>query len=290
MRSRSHQSAYSTGKAAVPGSKPKSSRVALFLMSSRATPMPGPASLGSPAHSPASTVNSQRDVPAQSRLIYPASRWREGPVSEGVAGHARVVEDEAGIAVEAAHGGDDAVVGVRTDDADGEAAQAGGVFGAVPGPDSAAASESVGHRRLAPTTRSCRCPPKGGRFASGRISMVPIASSNVGFSRASISYAMRVSGKRPYVQCCVGPACKFGPDRNRRFDAGGAAQSVTPYGRTESPAAVPPEQARPEDSGWEFHGMAGTSGSVRGAGEPAFLRDQSDNARAPEHDPSSEVR
>ena len=59
-------------------------------------------------------------------------------MSEGVSGHAQVVEDEAGIAVEAAHGGGDAIVGVRTDDADGEAAQSGGVFGAVPGADSAA--------------------------------------------------------------------------------------------------------------------------------------------------------
>ncbi len=40
--------------------------------------------------------------------------------------------------MEAAHGGGDAVVGVRTDDADGEAAQSGGVFGAVPGADPAA--------------------------------------------------------------------------------------------------------------------------------------------------------
>ena len=59
-------------------------------------------------------------------------------MSEGVSDHAQVVEDEAGIAVEAAHGGGDAIVGVRTDDADGEAAQSGGVFGAVPGADPAA--------------------------------------------------------------------------------------------------------------------------------------------------------
>ena len=44
----------------------------------------------------------------------------------------QVVGDEAGIAVEAADGGGDAVVGVRTDDADGEAAQAGSVSGPWP--------------------------------------------------------------------------------------------------------------------------------------------------------------
>ena len=38
------------------------------------------------------------------RLICSTSRWREGPVSEGVADHVQVVEDEAWVAVAAAHG------------------------------------------------------------------------------------------------------------------------------------------------------------------------------------------
>ena len=56
----------------------------------------------------------------------------------GVFRHAEVVEDAAGIAVEPAHGGGDAAVAVGADDADGEAAQAGGVLGAVAGPDAQA--------------------------------------------------------------------------------------------------------------------------------------------------------
>ena len=56
----------------------------------------------------------------------------------GVFRHAEVVEDAAGIAVETAHGGGDAAVAVGADDADGEAAQAGGVLGAVAGPDAQA--------------------------------------------------------------------------------------------------------------------------------------------------------
>ena len=59
-------------------------------------------------------------------------------MSEGVAGHAQVVEDEPGVAVQSAHGGGDAVVGVGTDHADGEASQAGGVFGSVSGADAGA--------------------------------------------------------------------------------------------------------------------------------------------------------
>ena len=56
----------------------------------------------------------------------------------GVFRHAQVVEHAAGIAVEAAHGGGDAAVAVCADDADGEAAQAGGVLGAVAGSDAQA--------------------------------------------------------------------------------------------------------------------------------------------------------
>ena len=46
--------------------------------------------------------------------------------------------------------------------------------------------------------------------------------------------------KRPSAQWCVSPGCKFGPDRNRRLDTGGAAQSATPYGRLKfSPRSRP---------------------------------------------------
>ena len=37
--------------------------------------------------------------------------------------------------------------------------------------------------------------------------------------------------KRPSAQWCVSRGWEFGPDRNRRLDTGGAAQSATPYGR-----------------------------------------------------------
>ena len=39
--------------------------------------------------------------------------------------------------------------------------------------------------------------------------MVPIASSNVGFSRANISYTMRRLGQKAYVQWRVSPACNL---------------------------------------------------------------------------------
>ena len=46
--------------------------------------------------------------------------------------------------------------------------------------------------------------------------------------------------KRPSAQWCVSPGCKFGPDRNRRLDTGGAAPSATPYGRLKfSPRSRP---------------------------------------------------
>ena len=56
---------------------------------------------------------------------------------QGVVRHFQVIEDESRLAVELTHGGGDAV-GLGADDADGEAAQAGGVFGAVAGADAAA--------------------------------------------------------------------------------------------------------------------------------------------------------
>lgn len=55
-----------------------------------------------------------------------------------VAGHAQVVEDESRVSLQASHGGGDALAGARADDADGEAAQAGGVDGSVSGADAAA--------------------------------------------------------------------------------------------------------------------------------------------------------
>ena len=46
--------------------------------------------------------------------------------------------------------------------------------------------------------------------------------------------------KRPFAQWCVSPECKFGPDRDRRLDTGGAAQSATPHGRLKfSPRSRP---------------------------------------------------
>ena len=56
---------------------------------------------------------------------------------EGVFRHFQIVEDEAGLTVESAHGGGDAV-GFGANDADGEASQAGGVLGAVAGSDATA--------------------------------------------------------------------------------------------------------------------------------------------------------
>ena len=56
---------------------------------------------------------------------------------EGIFRHFQIVEDEAGLTVESAHGGGDAV-GFGANDADGEASQAGGVLGAVAGSDAAA--------------------------------------------------------------------------------------------------------------------------------------------------------
>ena len=56
---------------------------------------------------------------------------------EGVFCHFQIIEDEAGLAVESAHGRGDAV-GFGAYDADGEASQAGGVLGAVAGSDAAA--------------------------------------------------------------------------------------------------------------------------------------------------------
>ena len=55
---------------------------------------------------------------------------------KGVFRHFQIVEDEAGLAVEFAHGGGDAV-GFGANDADGEASQAGGVLGAMAGSDAA---------------------------------------------------------------------------------------------------------------------------------------------------------
>ena len=56
---------------------------------------------------------------------------------EGVFCHFQIIEDEAGLAVESAHGRGDAV-GFGAYDADGEASQSGGVLGAVAGSDAAA--------------------------------------------------------------------------------------------------------------------------------------------------------
>ena len=56
---------------------------------------------------------------------------------EGVFCHFQIIEDEAGLAVEFAHGGGDAV-GFGANDADGEASQSGGVLGAVAGSDATA--------------------------------------------------------------------------------------------------------------------------------------------------------
>lgn len=56
---------------------------------------------------------------------------------EGVFRHFQIVEDEAGLTIEPAHGGGDAV-GLGAYDADGEALQAGGVLGAVSGSYAAA--------------------------------------------------------------------------------------------------------------------------------------------------------
>ena len=57
---------------------------------------------------------------------------------ERVPCHSQVVEDEAGVALQPAHGGSDALVGAGADDADGEAAQPAGVHGSVSGADPAA--------------------------------------------------------------------------------------------------------------------------------------------------------
>ena len=67
------------------------------------------------------------------------SRWklREFCGVEGVFRHSQIVENEAGLAVEFTHGGGDAI-GMSSYDPDGEAAESGGVFGAVSGSDAAA--------------------------------------------------------------------------------------------------------------------------------------------------------
>ena len=58
------------------------------------------------------------------------------------------------------------------------------------------------------------------------------------FAESCTKYLSRA--KRPSRQWCVSPGCKFGPDRNRRLDTGGAAQSATPYGRLKlSPRSRP---------------------------------------------------
>ena len=72
------------------------------------------------------------------RLICSKPRGRVGAVSEGVFRHPEVVEDEPRVAVQATGGGGDAGVAVGADAADGEAAQAGGVLGAVAGADAQA--------------------------------------------------------------------------------------------------------------------------------------------------------
>ena len=68
--------------------------------------------------------------------------------------------------------------------------------------------------------------------------------------------------KRPSAQWCVSPGCKFGPDRNRRLDTGGVAQSATPYGRLKfSPRSRPSRLRKVTSEGgcsmgvctvWEF--------------------------------------
>ena len=61
------------------------------------------------------TTRHKIDVhPGQSRLICSKPRGRVGAVSEGVFRHPEVVEDAPRVAVESAHGGCDAVVGVGT--------------------------------------------------------------------------------------------------------------------------------------------------------------------------------
>ena len=89
--------------------------------------------------------------------------------------------------------------------------------------------------------------------------------------------------KRPSAQWCVSPGCKFGPDRNRRLDTGGAAQSATPYGRLKfsprsrpsflrkvtSGVVVPWERAPQKDMrgetdiGWVVGGMAAAGSMIR---------------------------
>ena len=56
----------------------------------------------------------------------------------GIGGHAQVVEDQASVFVELAHFLGDALHALGLDYADGEAAQAGNVLGAVAGADAAA--------------------------------------------------------------------------------------------------------------------------------------------------------
>ena len=65
-----------------------------------------------------------------------------------------------------------------------------------------------------------------------------------GTTRGCMRSQNRVQGlsraKRPSAQWCVSPGWEFGPDRNRRLDTGGAAQSATPFGRLKfSPRSRP---------------------------------------------------
>ena len=59
-----------------------------------------------------------------------------------------------------------------------------------------------------------------------------------------ISYTMRVSGKRHCVQWCASAARKLARNSNQRFDAGGAAQSATLYGRLKVLPQYRPSNAR----------------------------------------------
>ena len=65
-----------------------------------------------------------------------------------------------------------------------------------------------------------------------------------GTTRGCMRSQNRVHGlsraKRPSAQWCVSPGWEFGPDRGRRLDTGGAAQSATPHGRLKfSPRSRP---------------------------------------------------
>ncbi len=76
-----------------------------------------------------------------------------------------------------------------------------------------------------------------------------------------MSCTMSLSGQRPCPQWCVSPDCEFGPDRARRFDAGGVAQSTTPYGRLKLLPRSDPRKPGREASGENlFHGRLKADG------------------------------